>query len=169
MIAVVKVTVLLSDIADWPKVNTVYEKCMYLVAFWLHHQHLSNVWYRIRQFLSCTTLYRGMVYILLYLVICKTNSDVLQNTSYHGRLIGNCESKKQYTILCPKLCQMLIYFPDYFTVRLSLGLLGSRVVNMLDSGAEGPGFKSQLRYCLVTVLGKLFTPIVPLFTKQQNW
>ena len=37
-----------------------------------------------------------------------------------------------------------------------------------DSGAVGPGFKSQLRCCRVTVLGKLFTPIVPLFTKQQN-
>ena len=30
---------------------------------------------------------------------------------------------------------------------------------MLDSGAEGPGFKSQSRRCRVTVLGKLFTPI----------
>ena len=30
---------------------------------------------------------------------------------------------------------------------------------MLDSGAEGPGFKSQPRRCRVTVLGKLFTPI----------
>jgi len=47
--------------------------------------------------------------------------------------------------------------------------LGSRVVSVLDSGAEGPGFKSQSRRCLVTVLGKLFTPIAPLFTKQQNW
>jgi len=37
---------------------------------------------------------------------------------------------------------------------------------MLDSGAEGRGFKSQPRHCWVTVLGKLFTPIVPLFTKQ---
>ena len=45
----------------------------------------------------------------------------------------------------------------------------SRVVSMLDSGAEGPRFKSQPRRCRVTVLGKLFTPIVPLFTKQQNW
>jgi len=42
------------------------------------------------------------------------------------------------------------------------------VVSVLDSGAEGPGFKSQPRRCRVTVLGKLFTPIVPLFTKQQN-
>ena len=47
--------------------------------------------------------------------------------------------------------------------------LGSRAVSVLDSGAEGPGFKSQPRRCRVTVLGKLFTPIVPLFTKQQNW
>ena len=47
--------------------------------------------------------------------------------------------------------------------------LGSRVVSVLDSGAEGPGFKSQSRRCRVTVLGKLLTSIVHLFTKQQNW
>jgi len=47
--------------------------------------------------------------------------------------------------------------------------LGSRVVSVLDSGAEVPGFKSQLQRCQVTVLGKLFTPIMPLFTKQRNW
>ena len=40
------------------------------------------------------------------------------------------------------------------------GWLGSQVVSVLDSGAEGPGFKSQPRRCRVTVLGKLFTPIV---------
>jgi len=40
---------------------------------------------------------------------------------------------------------------------------------MLDSGAEEPEFKSQSRRCWVTVLGKLFTPTVSLFTKQQNW
>jgi len=49
------------------------------------------------------------------------------------------------------------------------GWLSSRVVSMLDSGAERPGFKSQMRRCRVTVFGKLFTPIVPLFTEQQNW
>ena len=46
--------------------------------------------------------------------------------------------------------------------------LGSRVVSVLDSGAERPGFKSQPRRCRVTVLGTLFTPIVLLFTKQQQ-
>jgi len=49
------------------------------------------------------------------------------------------------------------------------GWFGSRVVNVLDSGAEGPGFKLQSRRCRVTVLGKVFMPIVPLFTKQRNW
>ena len=39
-------------------------------------------------------------------------------------------------------------------------LLGGSV-DELDSGAEGPGFKSQSRRCRVTVLGKLLTPIVP--------
>jgi len=49
------------------------------------------------------------------------------------------------------------------------GWLGSRVVSVLDSGAEGPGFKSLSRRCRVTVLGKLFTLVVPLFTKQRDW
>ena len=40
------------------------------------------------------------------------------------------------------------------------------MVSVLDSGAEGPGFKSQPRRCRVTVFGKLLTPIVPLFTKH---
>jgi len=48
------------------------------------------------------------------------------------------------------------------------GWLGSQVVSVLDWGAEGPGFKSQPRRCRVTVLGKLFTPIMPLFTKSET-
>ena len=39
---------------------------------------------------------------------------------------------------------------------------------MLDSGAEEPGFKSQARRCRVTVLHKLFAPIVPLFYQAAN-
>ena len=49
------------------------------------------------------------------------------------------------------------------------GWLGSRVVSVLNSVAEQPGFKSQSRRCRVTVFGKLFKPIVPLFTKQQKF
>jgi len=50
--------------------------------------------------------------------------------------------------------------------------LGSRVVSLLDSGAEGPGFKSQSQryyYLLLFVLSKQLTPILSLFTNQQNW
>ena len=46
--------------------------------------------------------------------------------------------------------------------------LGSWVVSVLDSDAEGPRFKSQSRCCRVTVLGKLFTPIVPLFSSPSS-
>jgi len=42
-----------------------------------------------------------------------------------------------------------------------------RVISVLDSGAEGPGFKSQPRRCCITVSDKLFTPIVPVFIKLQ--
>ena len=45
---------------------------------------------------------------------------------------------------------------------------GRRVVSVLDSGAVGPGFKSQPRCCRVTVLGKLLTPIVPVFTNAAK-
>jgi len=51
-------------------------------------------------------------------------------------------------------------------IIITTGWLGSPVVGVLDSGAEGPEFKSQSRRCRVTVLGKLFTP---MFTKQRNW
>jgi len=50
----------------------------------------------------------------------------------------------------------------YAGLSLAAGWLASRVVSVLDSGAEGPGSKSQPRRCRVTVLGKLFTPIVRL-------
>jgi len=56
---------------------------------------------------------------------------------------------------------------DYsLTFPVSVPVLGSRVVSVLDSGAEGPGFKSQPRRCRVTVLGKLFTP-VPVHTRAS--
>ena len=72
-----------------------------------------------------------------------------------------------YPILCFKDIQAL-------TVTLlncyyyKNGWFGSRVISVLDLGAEGPGFISQPRRCRVIVLGKLI-PIVPVFAKQQNW
>jgi len=61
-------------------------------------------------------------------------------------------------VMC-KVGHTLIVIIIYYETR---GWLGSRVVSVLDSGAEERGFKSQSRRCRVTVSGKLFTPIVPL-------
>jgi len=63
----------------------------------------------------------------------------------------------------------LVVFSFFSCIAFCGSVVGSRVQDsVLDSGAVGPGSKSQPRSCRVTVLGKLFTPIVPLFTKQQN-
>ena len=49
--------------------------------------------------------------------------------------------------------------------------MGGSVAEWLGAGLRRrrAWFISQPRRCRVTVLGKLFKPIVPLFTKQQNW
>jgi len=65
------------------------------------------------------------------------------------------------------------------TVSIGLGRVGSKFFHLLWVGL---GWVSKLMDWVgsgqtkwthgqlwVTVLGKLFTPIVPLFTKQQNW
>jgi len=68
------------------------------------------------------------------------------------------------------LCILLLCYTFCYNFYFYLfEWLGSRVVRVLESGAEVPGFKSQPRRYQVTVLGKLFTPIVPLFAKQRNW
>jgi len=62
----------------------------------------------------------------------------------------------QYSFVISKAA--LLFF--FLKSTLTDGLLGSRVVSVLDSGTVGPGFKLHPRRCWVTVLGKLFTPIV---------
>ena len=63
-------------------------------------------------------------------------------------------------------CKSTKHFLKSLFLSDIMGWLGSQVVSVLDWGAEEPGFKSQPRRCRVTVLGKLFTSIVPLVTKQ---
>ena len=67
-------------------------------------------------------------------------------------VFAGCPPYILYNHQCPSTEEM------HYAVILKGGL-GSRVVSVLDSGAEGPRFKSQSRRCRVTVLGKLFTPI----------
>jgi len=53
-------------------------------------------------------------------------------------------------------------------LAIALFALSSRAVSMLNSGTEGPGFKSQPRHCRVTVLGKLFLPTLCLCSPSSK-
>jgi len=60
--------------------------------------------------------------------------------------------------------------PQFFwSIKVFLGGSVAEGLACWTQAQKGPGCKSQPRRCRVTVLGKLFTPIVPLFTKQRNW
>ena len=52
--------------------------------------------------------------------------------------------------------------------KLLTGWLGGVVVRALESWSRGRGFDSCRGTIRATTLGKLFTPNVPLFTKQYN-
>jgi len=80
-----------------------------------------------------------------------------------GELLGDILGHARTYLETPQACPLSTYS------TLFTRWLGSREVSVLDSGAEAPGSKSQPRRCRVTVLDKLLTPIVPLFTKQRNW
>jgi len=81
------------------------------------------------------------------------------NVKFQCRKVNKCR-------LCDSFMNIILYILFFIVLYV---WLGSRVVGVLDSGAVEPGFKSQPRRCRVTVLGKLFTPIVPLFAMQRNW
>ena len=78
-------------------------------------------------------------------------------------LLMRCASRHlcpRRRLLCTENRRSLATLHALYTT--TTGWLSSRVVSVLDSGAEGPGFKSQSRRCRVTV------KLLPLFTKQQT-
>jgi len=117
---------------------------------------------------------------LWYMLVCPPPTHYcynayMRNFSQHGRGTTTSARRRRCGLAStvPKVSGLISVYSVPPSPKKSctilLWWLGSRVVSVLDSGAEGPGFKSQSRRCRVTVLGKLFTPIVLLFTKQQNW
>jgi len=82
-------------------------------------------------------------------------------------------TQRRVTCLDRWLLLKLVYYYYSLVGYAGSGWLGSRVFSVLDSGAEGSRFKShqplRCRITVLAVLGKLFTPIVHLFTKQRNW
>jgi len=83
---------------------------------------------------------------------CKSNAFVLINGTWHA---VSFSPVMQYTLCI--LCKLKVTQQGQhragrgnvcLLLLLLLGWLGSRVVSVLDSGAEGSGFKSQPRRCL---------------------
>ena len=99
---------------------------------------------------------------------CRHSTSSHQNAAHDTpfphfettRLKKTCGEKQAPIILTSFAALRSRTFSVAYNLMLLKGWLGSRVVSVLDSGAEGPGFKSQSRRCRVTVSGKLFTPVV---------
>ena len=110
--------------------------------------------------LSCILL---LLVAFFYLGLCfgACGETAGENGRLCSRSTGACllltyASISQVCFCCNLLCCQKIVLKK-----------GGLVAEWLACWTEGPGFKSQR--CQLTVLGKLFAPIVPLFTKQQNW
>jgi len=104
-------------------------------------------------------------FILCQLIVHVQESNV-KDASDCQNLIAD------FFCLCYLSCVSLRQYVFNLSVYLCIYVHCSLVAEWLacrQSGAEGPGFKSQPWRCRVTVLGKLFTPVVPFFTKQRNW
>ena len=63
---------------------------------------------------------------------------------------------------------LLQYIQVFFSFFFFRWWLDGVVVRALDSWSRGRGFDSDRGTIRATTLGKLFTPNVPLFTKQYN-
>ena len=53
--------------------------------------------------------------------------------------------------------------------NITVIIVGGSAAEWLACWTQAHNGLGSNRSCRVTVLGKLFTPIVYLFTKQQNW
>ena len=86
---------------------------------------------------------------------CSHRTERMQDNN-NKFAASDCKRLGDNHIKVNSLCNVKFIFPTVDT--LEWVYVGSRVVNVLDSGTERHGFKSQPRRCRVTVLGKLFTP-----------
>ena len=98
-----------------------------------------------------------------------------------GRRCWNSPPQCYLHCLCTFICTICTYILKYFVLSLHESelarhykryitvWLGSREVSVLDSGAEGPGFKLQPWRCRVTVLGKNWHQLWNPMLGNQVW
>ena len=109
---------------------------------------------RIREQLSKSLCVRVLQASIFTIWFCKLPNSRLESL-YEAWMVCNVVAAQ---LPCILVCKT--FSSNNYRV---FGWLGSRVVNVLDSGAEGSGFKSQSRRCRVTLVGKLFAPIVSVY------
>jgi len=98
---------------------------------------------------------------------CHWHHDIWQ---YCTSALSNVYHHRNAGVTGPAVqtCNYSIHRPSghYWHPRHRESLDPRKRGSVAEWSAVGPGFKSQPRRCRVTVLSKLFTPIVHLFTKQ---
>jgi len=90
-----------------------------------------------------------------------------------GRDVNNKKTKQKTIFLQPQRARCVFiyfyYFISYYIIQKYKGGSVAEWLACWTHEQKGPVSNHSRESCRVTVLGKLFTPIVPLFTKQQNW
>ena len=93
--------------------------------------------------------------------------DASERPQTRRKLIANGRKRSETVILAVSLAARAA--PCRLNYTELVGSVAERLACWTQA-QKGPGSnRSRDAVCRVTVLGKLFTPIVPLFTKQQNW
>jgi len=138
--------------------------------------HLNLVWFYLSGSSLCRLSWKRGHYTDVVVVVVVTGVTqqwlcVLQsNTSGKWEATHmNSSEGENIMFLSSTILEGPVEVGLYMHCKPDSGWLSIQVVSVLNSGTVGPGLKSQPRWCQVTVLGKLFTPIVPPFTKQRNW
>ena len=135
-----------------------------------------------RLFCLCSLIFRIYIFVIL-IVACPPLLHWDDETAGERLCELGCASQMPYVtdgmrmvVVCMcwhrnvfVKCDRLIQVPSFISSAISRSTPATVEWLVCWTQAQGPGFKSQSRRCQVTVLGKLFTPIAPLFTKQQNW
>ena len=134
-------------------------------AYGLHI--LSSSWTRLRVAGVCWGLWERRCSLLHYSLRCWPTAGHRQRR--HHRHLQTLEQHlppgQTDSILraCMRLTTVSVRGPTFFRIyRCNMNLGGGSVADWLVCW-------TQPRRCRVTVSGKLFTPIVLLFTKQRNW
>ena len=118
----------------------------------------------IRDPTSSTDCFRRLLKTYFFSRVTNASSALRVLNDY--ALYKSTHSLTHSLFTCSEHYQIRVYTKTHFSQYYANcnSLMGGLVAEWLTCWTQ-----EQPRRCRVTLLGKLFTPIVPLFTKQQHW